>query len=277
MSMAKASMTLNRVSKFFDVKNGELHVVDNVSLELFDKEFVCILGPTGSGKSTLLKVMGGVEKPTEGSISLGDETFPGGIPSNRLNRFGFMFQQDNLLPWRTVYANLMLPLEVFRRKGPDANTRVMEMLSLVGLQEYHQVYPHELSGGMRQRVALARAMVHDPDILLMDQPLGALDAITRKMLSYELLRISRATQKIVVMVTNSVDEALLLGNRVVVLSRLPGKIARVIDNDIPASARGEAIIENSRYKELRAQLDEIVHAQSDPAISKRHAAGRRGL
>lgn len=275
--MSKASMALNGISKFFDVTGGELHVVDDVSLELFDKEYICILGPTGSGKSTLLKVMGGVEKPTEGTMSLGDETFTNGIPSNRLNRFGFVFQQDNLLPWRTVYANLMLPLEVFHRKDGSARDRVMAMLRLVGLEDYDRVYPHELSGGMRQRVSLARAMVHDPDILLMDQPLGALDAITRRMLSHELLRISRATQKIVVMVTNSVDEALLLGNRILVLSRLPGRIARVIDNDIPLEARTESIMENARYKELRAQLDTIVHAQSDPAISRRHAAGRRGL
>ena len=269
-------MTLSGVSKFFDVKSGELHVVDNVSLELFDKEFICVLGPTGSGKSTLLKVMGGVEKPTEGTISLDGETFAAGVPPNRLGRFGFMFQQDNLLPWRTVRANLMLPLEVFRRKA-GAGERIAGMLTLVGLEDYAMVYPHELSGGMRQRVALARAMVHDPDILLMDQPLGALDAITRRMLSYELLRISRATEKIVVMVTNSVDEALLLGNRIVVLSRLPGRIARIIDNDIPYEARTETIMENGRYKELRAELDAIVHVQSDPAISRRHAAGRRGL
>lgn len=269
-------MTLNRVSKFFDLGDDELHVLDGIDLELFDKEFVCILGPTGSGKSTLLKIMGGVEKPTEGSISLGGEVFAGGVPRERLGRFGFVFQQDNLLPWRTVRANLMLPLEVFRKKGPASTARVAEMLELVGLGDYARVYPHELSGGMRQRVSLARAMVHDPDILLMDQPLGALDAITRRMLSHELLRISRATEKIAVMVTNSVDEALLLGNRILVLSRLPGRIARIMDNDIPLEARTDAIIENKRYKELRAELDDIVHKQGDPAISRRHAAGRRG-
>lgn len=276
MNGAQASMTLTGISKFFEVGGGELHVIDDVGLELLDKEFICVLGPTGSGKSTLLKLMGGVEKPTEGTISLRGEVFPDGIPSNRLGRFGFMFQQDNLLPWRTVRSNLMLPLEVFHKKRASSAARVTEMLTLVGLQDYDRVYPYELSGGMRQRVSLARAMVHDPDILLMDQPLGALDAITRRMLAHELLRISRATEKIVVMVTNSIDEALLLSNRILVLSRLPGRIARVIVNDIPADARTEAIVENNRYKELRPELDDIMHKQGDPSISRRHEAGRRG-
>ena len=277
MSAERAAMTLSGISKFFPVGDGELHVVDNVRLELFDKEFICVLGPTGSGKSTLLKIMGGVEKPTEGAMSLRGEVFADGIPPNRLNRFGFMFQQDNLLPWRTVRANLMLPLEVFRRRDASSQDRVTEMLHLVGLQDYDRVYPYELSGGMRQRVSLARAMVHDPDILLMDQPLGALDAITRRMLAQELFRISRSTEKIVVMVTNSVDEALLLANRILVLSRLPGRIARMVENDIPDETRTGAITENSRYKELRAELDDIMHRQGDPSISKRHDAGRRGI
>ena len=259
MSAERAAMTLSGISKFFPVGDGELHVVDNVGLELFDKEFICVLGPTGSGKSTLLKIMGGVEKPTEGTMSLRGEVFAEGIPANRLNRFGFMFQQDNLLPWRTVRANLMLPLEVFRRRDASSQDRVTEMLHLVGLQDYDRVYPYELSGGMRQRVSLARAMVHDPDILLMDQPLGALDAITRRMLAQELFRISRSTEKIVVMVTNSVDEALLLAKRILVLSRLPGRIARMVENDIPDEVRTGAITENSRYKELRAELDDIMH------------------
>ncbi len=159
MSAAQPAMTLAGISKFFPVGDGELHVVDNVGLELFDREFICVLGPTGSGKSTLLKIMGGVEKPTEGTISLRGEVFAEGIPANRLNRFGFMFQQDNLLPWRTVRANLMLPLEVFRRKDEASRERVAAMLELVGLQDYDRVYPYELSGGMRQRVSLARAMV----------------------------------------------------------------------------------------------------------------------
>jgi NitT/TauT family transport system ATP-binding protein len=137
------------------------------------------------------------------------------------------------------------------------------MLELVGLLDYKPAFPHELSGGMRQRVSLARAMIHDPDILLMDQPLGALDAITRKMLAYELQGISRKTQKIMVMVTNSVDEALLLADRILVLTSLPGSIACEIRNDIPREARGEQMAEHPRFKELRVRLDGLLRTQEE--------------
>jgi NitT/TauT family transport system ATP-binding protein len=266
-------LTLDKVSKYYEAQNGgELLAVKEVSLGVRDREFICILGPTASGKSTLLKMMGGIEKPTLGTMSLRGEIFEDGIPANKLRNFGFVFQQDNLLPWRTVVKNLRLPLEVFHSAGHGSADRIAEMLTLVGLQDYGDVYPHELSGGMRQRVSLARAMVHDPDILLMDQPLGALDAITRRMLSHELLRISRATRKVMVMVTNNIDEALLLGDRILVLTALPGEIAFEAANDIPAEARNEAIIENARYKALRALLDDIVHAQSEAG----RTAGRTG-
>ncbi len=265
MTDSQPILEVKNISKYYDIKNGgELLAVQDISLSLHPREFICVLGPTSSGKSTLLKMMGGVEKPTLGSILLGGVEYDDGVPASELKRFGYVFQQDNLLPWRVVSKNLALPLEVFKIKSDNAR-RIADMLQLVGLQDYARVYPHELSGGMRQRVSLARAMVHDPDILLMDQPLGALDAITRKMLSYELLRISRAAQKAVVMVTNSIDEALLLSDRIVVFTSLPGRIAEEVVNDIPLDARDETIMENARYKDLRARLDRLVHAQNQAA------------
>lgn len=268
MNEAKPLLGLKNISKYYDLNNGdELLAVQDITLALHGEEFICILGPTSSGKSTLLKIMGGIEKPTLGTLTLMGEEFEDGVPSNRLRNFGFVSQQDNLLPWRVVEKNLALPLEIFRFDKSGTPARVAEMLKLVGLQDYGNVYPHELSGGMRQRVSLARAMVHDPDILLMDQPLGALDAITRKMLAYELLRISRAAKKAVVMVTNNIDEALLLADRVIVFTSLPGRIATEIINDIPLASRNEAIIEHPRYKELRARLDNLVHAQNQPAAA----------
>ena len=251
-------ISIKNVDKFFDVKSGEVQVLQDISFDVYEHEFICILGPTGSGKSTLLKLLGGIEKQTLGSIALYGESFLDGIPANKLARFGFVFQQDNLLAWRTVEKNLMLPIEVFGLRDKKTSARVDEMLQMVGLQDYKRVFPHELSGGMRQRVALARAMMHDPDILLMDQPLGALDAITRKMLAYELLSISRKTQKVMVMVTNSVNEALLLAGRIFVLSPMPGTIAQEIHNDIPQEARTEHIADHQRFKELRAELDKLV-------------------
>jgi NitT/TauT family transport system ATP-binding protein len=248
-------------------------IFQDINLDVYDGEFLCILGPTGSGKSTLLKVMGGIEKQTLGTITLNGETFHEGIPSSRLEKFGFVFQQDNLLAWRTVAKNLELPLEIFRKQIKAVGGRIDQMLQMVGLLDYKRVYPHELSGGMRQRVSLARAMVHDPAILLMDQPLGALDAITRKMLAYELLNISRKTQKMMIMVTNNVDEALLLSNRIVALSSLPGTILRIIDNDIPAEARNEQMAEHPRYKALREELDILIRTQNQPSQSRAGSGG----
>ena len=258
--MEQPAISLRGVNKYYDVKWGELQVNKDVSLDVYDKEFICILGPTGSGKSTLLKMMGGIEKPTLGTIAVKGHIYEDGIPPKELTRFGFIFQQDNLLAWRTVQKNLTLPLEVFKKIDKGTQARVDEMLELVGLLDYKRVFPHELSGGMRQRVSLARAMMHNPDILLMDQPLGALDAITRKMLAYELLGISRITQKTMVMVTNSVDEALLLADRILVLTSLPGNIACEIRNDIPQEARGEQLAEHPRFKELRMRLDGLLRS-----------------
>ena len=274
--MPKPILGLDRISKYYEVQNGgELLAIDDVTLSVDAEEFLCILGATCSGKSTLLKMMGGIEKPTLGAITLRDEVFEDGIPSGRLRNFGFVHQQDNLLPWRTVIGNIQLPLEIFHAEGPGSRNRIEEMLRLVGLQDYGTVYPHELSGGMRQRVSLARALVHDPDILLMDQPLGALDAITRKMLAYELLRISRAARKVAVMVTNNIEEALLLGHRIVVLTELPGRIAYEVVNDIPDAARNESMGDNARYLELRALLDDFVHVQSETVRRVKRGAGGR--
>jgi NitT/TauT family transport system ATP-binding protein len=261
--MARPIMELRGISKYFENKQGnELQVVDGIDLSVHEKEFICILGPTGSGKSTLLKMMGGVEKPTGGTIRLRDQELRGGIPADMLTEFGFVFQSENLLAWRTVEKNLLLPMEIFGMKDKQkAKGRVNEMLEMVGLLDFKQVYPHELSGGMRQRVSLARAMMHDPPILLMDQPLGALDAITRKMLAYELLRISRKTQKTIVMVTNSIDEALLLADRVFVLTSMPGKIACEVQIDIPPEARDEQITEYPRFLELREELEAFVRSE----------------
>ncbi len=258
--MSEHLMMLEGVSKNFEMKGGTNQVILPIDLAVREKEFICVLGPTGCGKSTLLKVMGGIEKPSTGKIHFKGETFEHGIPSGRLKDFGFVFQQDNLLEWRTVEKNLKLPLEVFGIR--DKNDRIDEMLRIVGLLDYKDTFPHELSGGMRQRVGIARALVHDPQVLLLDQPLGALDAITRKMLAYELYNIWKKTQKTIVMVTNSVDEALLLSERIIILSSLPGEIAYDIENDIPAEARNEEIAENERYLELRQKLNIIVRKLS---------------
>jgi len=203
--------------------NGGLHALQAVSFSVTPRQFVCILGPSGSGKSTLLRILAGVLKPTRGSV-----VFKGGTP-----RIGFVFQQSNLMPWRTVMDNITLPLELEGFSRAAAHPRAQEMIDLVGLQGFERSWPRDLSGGMAQRVAIGRALVHDPDILLLDEPFGSLDALTRERMGGELLRIWQARQKTVLMVTHSINEALFLSDRILVLTQRPGSIKMQLDVELP--------------------------------------------
>ena len=251
-------LELNNICKVYSQGTDEIVVLDDINLKIGEKEFVCIMGPSGCGKSTLLKIIGGIEEPTLGSIHLHAEEFEKGIPKEVLKEFGYIFQQHNLLEWRNVERNLRIPLEIFDLKDKQWLERIDAMLKIVGLLEYKKVYPHELSGGMKQRVGIARALVHNPQILLMDQPFGALDAITRDMLAYEMLRIWRETKKTMIMITNSVEEALLLSNRILIFGE-NGTIEHEIINDIRDEDRNEEISQCARFNELRKELNTIVH------------------
>jgi NitT/TauT family transport system ATP-binding protein len=203
--------------------NGGLHALQDVSFAVTPRQFVCILGPSGSGKSTLLRILAGVLKPAHGSV-----IFTGGTP-----RIGFVFQQSNLMPWRTVLDNITLPLELEGVNRSAAIPRAQELIDLVGLQGFERAWPRDLSGGMAQRVAIARALVHDPDILLLDEPFGSLDALTRERMGGELLRIWQARQKTVLMVTHSINEALFLSDRILVLTQRPGSIKLELQVELP--------------------------------------------
>lgn len=253
---------IEHISKSFgNKKDGSyMEVLRDISMDVDEKEFVVILGNSGCGKSTFLKILGGIECATEGSMELNGQNIGKQIPREVLKKFGFVFQSNNLLPWRTTEGNLRFNLNTMKLKGPEWEKRIDEMLDIVGLLDYKKVYPHELSGGMRQRVGIARALVHDPELLILDQPLGALDAITRKMLSYELLNIWEKTQKTVIMVTNNVDEAILLANRIFVFSNKPATITHEIKVDIPVEHRNHEIANDPRFNELRGQINEIVRA-----------------
>ncbi len=235
-------------------------VLDSINLDVHETEFIVILGPSGSGKSTLCKILGGVIPATSGSIIVDGIDHGTQLPARLLNNFGFVFQNNNLLQWRTAAGNLKFMLETMHLKGDAWQNRIREMLEIVGLQDYQDVYPHELSGGMKQRVGIARALVHDPDILIMDQPLGALDAITRRVLTFEILNIWQKTRKTVVMVTNNVDEALILGNRVFVFSNMPARIMYEMHVDIPVEERDEQLVFTEHFLELRAELNKYVRS-----------------
>ncbi len=223
-------VTVESIVKRFTAKGGDLLALDNVTLDVCDGEFLSIIGVSGCGKTTLLRLMGGLETPTAGKVLV-----KGSEPreAQRHKQIGFVFQDPSLLPWRTVQQNVLLPLQVNRQQDAAGHPRAQAILSTVGLEEFAQYYPHQLSGGMKQRVALARSLVFDPSLLLMDEPLGALDELTRSAMRYELLRIWEASRKTVVMVTHSIAEAVLLSDRVAVMTPRPGRIADIIAIDLP--------------------------------------------
>ena len=215
------------VRKRFVVRGDELNVLDGVTLDVARGEFICLLGPTGCGKSTLLRLTGGLTEPTSGEITIGGRS---PAEAQKAKSLGFVFQEPSLLPWRTVERNVRLPSEV---NGNGRSAHVDDLLSLVGLESYANYYPHQLSGGMQQRVALARALAVQASVLLMDEPFGALDEITRAAMRYELLRIWDTDQKTVIFVTHSISEAVALSDRVVILTKRPGRIAGVVEIDLP--------------------------------------------
>lgn len=204
--------------------NGGLRALDSVSFSMCPREFVCVLGPSGSGKSTLLRILAGLLPPSGGEVTFAGSQSP---------RIGFVFQQANLMPWRTVLENITLPLELEQMHLGAARQKAQELIDLVGLEGFETSLPRDLSGGMAQRVALARALAHDPDLLLLDEPFGSLDALTRERMWTELSRIWQARQKTVILVTHSIGEALFLADRVLVLSARPASIKLDLPVDLP--------------------------------------------
>ncbi|MEX0426139.1 ABC transporter ATP-binding protein [Nocardioides sp. DS6] len=220
---------LGHVRQVFRTQSGgEVVALDDVNLQIRDGEFVSVLGPSGCGKSTLMRIIGGLASPTSGETRIDGEPVSGPSPL-----VGMVFQQPALFPWRSVLRNVTLPAEVLKLPKKAAEERGKELLETVGLGHATHLYPYELSGGMQQRAGIARALLHDPKILLMDEPFGALDALTRESMGLELLRVWESTKKTVVFVTHSVNEALFLADRVVVMAARPGRIAEVHEVALP--------------------------------------------
>jgi NitT/TauT family transport system ATP-binding protein len=199
-----------------------------VSFDVARGEFVTVVGPSGCGKSTLLKILAGILRRSSGELTLGGRPVDG--PSRDV---GVVFQAPVLLPWRTVMQNVLLPIDIQRQPRRAHEARARELVRMVGLDGFEDKYPGELSGGMQQRVGIARALVHDPSLLLMDEPFGALDAMTRESMNLELLRIWGESRKTVMLVTHSIPEAVFLADRVIVMSPRPGRISEIIDVDLP--------------------------------------------
>ena len=223
-------VSIREVRKIFDDEADGRYVLEDINLDIAHGEFLCLIGPSGCGKSTLLRLVGGLIQPTSGEIQI-DRLTPAEAQANKA--IGFVFQEPSLLPWRTVADNIRLPLEVNLKNNPESGRSVSELLHLVGLDGYADHYPSQVSGGMLQRVALARALASGSSLLLMDEPFGALDEITRAAMGYELLRIWNTDKKSVVFVTHSISEAVTLSDRVAVMSRRPGRIVEMVEINLP--------------------------------------------
>jgi NitT/TauT family transport system ATP-binding protein len=250
-------IALNGISKIFTTRRGDVHALDDVNLSIRRKEFVCLLGPSGCGKSTILALIAGLAKPSVGSVTVDGRSVD---EARRNNRIGLVFQDAVLLPWRTANENVSLPLEVLKIPRQERNDRIKAALALVGLTGFERRFPHELSGGMRQRLGIARALSFDPQVLLMDEPFGALDAITRDNMSIELLRIWEHRQKTVVFVTHSISEAVYLSDRVVVMTPRPGRIAGIVENLLPRP-RPLHIRDSSESIALSRRLRDLLGAE----------------
>lgn len=246
-----AVLQARNLSLTYSDSSGTLRALNAVNFSLYDREFVCLLGPSGSGKSTLLRVLAGLLPPTGGEV-----LFSGG--TNRRPRISLVFQDANLMPWRTALENITLPLTLQNVPAPEAEARARELIELVGLQGFEDSWPGDLSGGMAQRVAIARALIQQPDLLLLDEPFGALDALTRERMGTELLQIWQARRQTVFMVTHSISEALLLSDRVLVLTPRPGRIGLDLTVDLPRP-RQEEMRYTPEFGTLARRLKAAIH------------------
>jgi len=237
----------------FKSKRATTTAIDGVTMKVEPGELVTIVGPSGCGKSTLLKIVAGLVRPTSGVVSLMGRQVNG--PEKQI---GFVFQRAALLEWRGARKNIMLQAEIRGMDKALAARRADELIELTGLRGFEKALPHELSGGMQQRVALCRALLHQPRVLLMDEPFGALDALTRESLNEELNRIWRETGTTILLVTHSIAEAVFLGTRVEVMSRRPGKIIKTLEVDLPRERRYAQVMSDERFDRLAAEIRSLL-------------------
>ena len=254
--MQEPRIQFEHVSKVFETRSQTIVAVKDYSMEIEKGEFISILGPSGCGKSTLIRMLDGIIEPTDGKIYIDGELVNGKkkISKTMLRKMGFIFQQPNLRPWYTVRENVALPLRIFGLKGQEWENKVDELIAMVGLTEYANAYPYEISGGMLQRAGVIRAMVHDPEILLMDEPFGALDELTREQLNMELLDIWKRTGKTVIFITHNIEEAVLLSSRVYVMGTNPGRLVETITLDLPRP-RELSMITQPKFIDYKQRLE----------------------
>lgn len=243
-SYQKNKLYVNNLYKSFD----DILVVDNVSLELGEKEFVSLLGPSGSGKSTIFNIIAGLISPDNGKIFIEDKNFTG-----KTGRVSYMYQKDLLLPWKRIIDNASLPLVIKGMGRKKAREMVQGYFKIFGLEGFEYKYPFQLSGGMRQRAALMRTYMFSEDIILLDEPFGGLDAITKRKMQDWLLEVFDNLEASILFITHDIDEALLLSDRIYILSDRPAKVKAEIEVDLP-KPRGNEIVTTSRFNELKKNI-----------------------
>ncbi|NOU67701.1 ATP-binding cassette domain-containing protein [Paenibacillus sp. LMG 31461] len=255
--MRGKEIILNGVDKTYQTRTGNVQALSKVSLTIERSSFVSIVGPSGCGKSTLMNLIAGLDTPSEGTIMMNGEKVTGPTSGNAV-----VFQKDLLQEWRTILGNVLLPMEIhnitwLHRSGNKTNrARALELLASVGLKGFEDKYPNELSGGMRQRAAICRALIQEPKLLLMDEPFGALDALTREQMMYDLLKIAAEFGFTVLFITHSIEEAVFLSDRVLVMSERPGAIVKDIEIDLE-KPRGIRTRSNPKFAQYVQNVREI--------------------
>jgi NitT/TauT family transport system ATP-binding protein len=265
-----SDIVFDRASRVFERDGRLFPALDAVSFAVRDREFVAVVGPSGCGKTTCLRMAAGLEFPSEGSVTVGGRpvTHPG--PDRAV-----VFQQFALFPWKTVHENIDFGLRAKALPEAARRERIAHQVELMGLQGYESAYPHQLSGGMQQRVAIARSYVLDPDVLLMDEPFGALDAQTRVVMQEELIKLSRVNPRTVLFITHAVEEAVYLADRVVVMTRRPGRIREIVDISPVRKAenwdrfdRTEEVMDQESFVHLRTRIWRMLRGEQQPADSE---------
>jgi NitT/TauT family transport system ATP-binding protein len=254
-SSPETALAVRNLEVTYSDASGVVHALHDLSFTLRPNEFVSLIGPSGSGKSTLLRVLAGLVPPTRGAFQFNQDQ----------PRVGLVFQKANLMPWRRVIDNISLPLELRHVPQAEIRTQAQALIDLVGLSGFEQTYPRDLSGGMAQRVAIARSLMQDPDVLLLDEPFGSLDDLTRERMGEELLHIWQARRKTVLMVTHSISEAIYLSDRVLVLSPRPGMIKLALTIDLPRP-RDPDVRYTPAFSALAQQLRASLREEEGPRV-----------